>query len=42
MFKFGKNRDNHFDEKSDQFIIYGKSPTIKNTRKIYDLKNKYI
>jgi hypothetical protein len=42
MFKFGRNRDNHFTEKSDQFIIYENHQRLKILEDKYDLKNKYI
>lgn len=42
MFELGKNRDNHFDEKSKQFIIYENHQRLKILEKSYDLKDKYI
>jgi len=42
MFKLGENRDDHFDEKSDQFIIYENHQRLKILEQKYDLKDKYI
>ena len=42
MFKLGRNRDNHFTEKSDQFIIYENHQRLKILEDKYDLKDKYI
>lgn len=42
MFKLGKNRKNHFSEKSDQFIIYENHQRLKILEQKYDLKDKYI
>lgn len=42
MFKLGKNRNEHFDEKSEQFIIYENHQRLKILEKKYNLKDKYI
>ena len=42
MFKLGHNRDNHFDEKSSQVIIYENHQRLKILERKYNLKNKYI
>ena len=42
MFKLGVNRNNHFAEKSDQFIIYENHQRLKILEQKYDLKDKYI
>lgn len=42
MFKLGKNRNNHFDEKTEQFIIYENHQRLKILEKKYNLKDKYI
>ena len=40
MFKLGKNRDNHFSEKSEQFIIYENHQRFIILLKPYDLTDK--
>lgn len=42
IFNLGKNRDNHFDEKSDQSIIYENHQRLSVLEKRYDLNDKYI
>lgn len=42
MFELGGNRDNHFAEKSEQFIIYENHQRLKILETKYNLKDKYI
>lgn len=42
IFKLGKNRDNHFDEKSDQYIIYENHQILSVLEKRFNLEDKYI
>lgn len=42
IFKLGKNRDNHFDEKSEQYIIYENHQILSVLEKRFNLKDKYI
>ena len=42
MFELGYIRDNHFDEKSQQFIIFENHQRLKVLENKYNLKNKYI
>ena len=42
MFELGENRDNHFKERSDQFIIYENHQRLKILEKKYNLEDKYI
>lgn len=42
MFDLGRNRDNHFAEKSEQFIVYENHQRLKVLEEKYDLKNNYI
>jgi len=39
MFKLGKNRDNHFDEETQQCIIYENHQILKVLETEYDLEN---
>lgn len=42
IFNLGRNRDNHFDEESDQSIIYENHQRLSVLEKKYNLKDKYI
>lgn len=42
MFKLGENRDNHYDEKTPQSIIFENHQRLKVLENRYNLENKYI
>lgn len=42
MFEMGKNRGNHWDEKTPQFIIYENHKILKRSEEKFNLQDKYV